>query len=95
MKRSTLSIIILIFSLISCKKSINSDANQIEPKQAEFNILYKLQENISILGNPSSFTHMEDGRMVISDLNSPKIIIYDKEGNPIHIIEKIRNMNDE
>lgn len=90
MNRFTLVLNALILILFSCKDSKSSNPKMVE----EFEIVdsgihhyIDLQENQTMVGIISSFSMMDDGGFVISATSSPKMIIYDKDGNQVKVVE--------
>ncbi|SFG03646.1 hypothetical protein SAMN04487988_101150 [Algoriphagus hitonicola] len=77
----------IFFLFFSCENNSLTNTEKSSPKEPNFQSLAELQDNLSLLGSPSSFDIMEDGRIVLTDLNSPKMIIYDQDGNQEKVIQ--------
>lgn len=86
-KRISLLLISLFTFLSSCKNTPNLNSDKFQLREPNFKALAELQDNLSLLGSPSSFDIMEDGRIVLTDVNSPKMIIYDQGGNQEKVIQ--------
>ncbi|SDC54149.1 hypothetical protein SAMN04488104_1001157 [Algoriphagus faecimaris] len=80
-------LLLIIFLIFSCKNTPNTNSDKFQLRETNFHSLVELQDNLFLLGSPSSFDIMEDGRIVLTDVNSPKMIIYDQGGNQEKVIQ--------
>lgn len=85
MNKFTLAFYALIIVLPSCNQS-DSKIEAIELLDTGFHHYSDLQENQVLIGDVSSFAMMDDGGFVVADVNSPKLVIYDKDGSQTKVI---------
>ncbi|MHA7129955.1 6-bladed beta-propeller [Algoriphagus namhaensis] len=80
--------ILALFGLLaSCEEKGFNQTDEFEIVKVEYKSYIKLNENLTVLGRPSSIAFSADG-FILTDSQSQQVILYDSKGNQIKVIKE-------